>query len=134
MDVGTGGERPGDDRTSEPVPLGTSLDRVLRSLRAPAARTVKTVFSEWPAVAGPNLAAHAQPIALRDGELVIEVDDPTWASQLRWLEPELRARLETLPGAPRIDRIRFRVRGAPEDAPATDGRRKRDAKRRGKTP
>lgn len=101
---------PHDGRVDEPAPIASSLDRVLRSLHAPAARTVKTVFSEWPDLAGPGLAAHAQPIALRDGELVVEVDDPAWASQLRWLEPELRARLEALPGAPRIERIRFRVR------------------------
>lgn len=97
-------------REEDPTPIGTSLDRVLGYLKAPAARTVKTVFSEWPELAGPQLAAHAQPIALRDGELVVEVDDPAWASQLRWLEPELRLRLEALPGAPRIDRIRFRLR------------------------
>jgi predicted nucleic acid-binding Zn ribbon protein len=97
-------------RDEAPVPIGASLDRVLGYLKAPAARTVKTVFSEWPELAGPQMAAHAQPIALRDGELVVEVDDPAWASQLRWLEPELRARLEALPGGPKIDRIRFLLR------------------------
>ena len=101
---------PFDGRDDEPAPIATSLDRLLRSLHAPAARTVKTVFSEWPELAGPGLAAHAQPIALRDGELLVEVDDPAWASQLRWLEPELRTRLEALPGGPKIDRIRFRLR------------------------
>jgi|SRR5512132_1508651 predicted nucleic acid-binding Zn ribbon protein len=100
----------GRPRNDEPVPIGAGLDRVLGYLRAPAARTVKTVFTEWAELAGPQLAAHAQPIALRDGELLIEVDDPAWVSQLRWLEPELRTRLEALPGAPRIDRIRFRSR------------------------
>jgi len=103
----------GRQRNDEPAPIGASLDRVLGHLRAPAARTVKTVFTEWPALAGPQLAAHAQPIALRDGELVVEVDDAAWASQLRWLEPELRTRLEALPGGPRIDRIRFRLRPEP---------------------
>ena len=97
-------------RDEEPKPIGASLDRVLGFLKAPAARTVKTVFTEWPALAGPQLAGHAQPIALRDGELVVEVDDPAWVSQLRWLEPELRERLEALPGGPKIDRIRFRLR------------------------
>jgi predicted nucleic acid-binding Zn ribbon protein len=101
---------PAHGRADEPAPIAASLDRVLRSLHAPAARTVKTVFTEWPELAGPGLAAHAQPIALRDGELVVEVDDPAWASQLRWLEPELRARLEALPDGPKIDRIRFRLR------------------------
>jgi len=103
--VGSAGKR-----NNEPVPIAASLDRVLGYLRAPAARTVKTVFSEWPTLAGPQLAAHAQPIALRDGELVVEVDDPAWMSQLRWLEPELRTRLEALPGGPRVERIRFRLR------------------------
>ena len=97
-------------RGDEPAPIGESLDRVLGYLRAPTARTVKTVFTEWPALAGRQLAAHAQPIALRDGELVVEVDDPAWVSQLRWLEPELRSRLEALPGGPKVERIRFRLR------------------------
>jgi predicted nucleic acid-binding Zn ribbon protein len=92
------------------TPIGRPLDRVLGYLKSPAATTVKTVFSEWPELAGAQLAAHAQPIALRDGELVVEVDDPAWASQLRWLEPELRQRLEALPGGPKIERIRFRLR------------------------
>jgi predicted nucleic acid-binding Zn ribbon protein len=110
MDAGARkGDARRDDQRDEPAPIGASLDRVLRSLRAPAARTVKTVFTEWPALAGPQLAAHAQPVALRDGELVVEVDDPAWASQLRWLEPELRSRLGALPGGPKIDRIRFRL-------------------------
>ena len=100
----------GRQRNDDPAPIGAALDRVLGYLRAPAARTVKTVFTEWPALAGPQVAAHAQPIALRDGELLVEVDDPAWASQLRWLEPELRTRLGALPGAPQIDRIRFRLR------------------------
>jgi predicted nucleic acid-binding Zn ribbon protein len=101
-DAGTG---------DEATPLGTALDRVLRHLRAPTAKSISTVFSEWPAIAGAQLAAHAQPIALRDGELVIEVDDPVWASQLRWLEAELRERIAGLPNAPNIVRIRYRVRG-----------------------
>ena len=101
---------PSDGSDGEPAPIAASLDRVLRSLHAPAASTVKTVFTEWPELAGPGLAAHAQPVALRDGELVVEVDDPAWASQLRWLEPELKTRLEALPGGPKIERIRFRLR------------------------
>ena len=100
----------GRQRDDDPAPIAASLDRVLGYLQAPSARTVKTVFTEWPELAGPQLAAHAQPIALRDGELVIEVDDQAWASQLRWLEPELRTRLEALPGGPKVDRIRFRLR------------------------
>jgi predicted nucleic acid-binding Zn ribbon protein len=102
--------RSGRQGNDDPVPIGASLDRVLGYLRAPAARTVKTVFTEWSALAGPQVAAHAQPIRLRDGELLVDVDDQAWASQLRWLEPELRTRLQALPGAPQVDRIRFRVR------------------------
>lgn len=128
-DVAGHGDRPREHR-DEPAPIGSSLDRVLRSLRAPAARTVKTVFSEWPAVAGPTVAAHAQPVALRDGELLVEVDDPTWAAQLRWLEPELRARLEELPGKPRVDRIVFRVRAGEQEAARP---RRRHGRSRGET-
>ena len=95
------------------VALSDALDRVLRHLRVPAAKSVRAIFADWPAIAGAHLAAHAQPVALRDGELILEVDDPVWASQLRWLEAELRQRLDAVPGAPEITRIRYRVRPDP---------------------
>jgi predicted nucleic acid-binding Zn ribbon protein len=95
----------------EPVPLGAALDRVMRRLRGPRTVHVTTVFDGWPDLVGAGIAAHARPVALRDGELVVEADDPTWASQLRWLEAELLARLHAELGAEAPTRVVVRVAG-----------------------
>jgi predicted nucleic acid-binding Zn ribbon protein len=85
------------------------LDRVMRRLGAPDADTLATLFSSWSELVGPRLAEHARPVSLTDGTLVVAVDDPAWASQLRWLEAELIERLSAALGDP-IARLEVRVR------------------------
>jgi hypothetical protein len=40
-----------------------------------------------------------QPVKLDGTRLVVEVDEPAWATQLKFLEADLRARLHTTIGA-----------------------------------
>lgn len=85
-----------------PRPVSDSLDDVLAGLggpgrpggqRPPSASTLGTVFSRWDAVAGPALARHARPLRLEDGALVVAVDSPPWATQVRALADEILKRL-----------------------------------------
>lgn len=57
---------------------------------------------------GRAVAAHVQPLRLDGSTLVVEVDDPAWATQMRFLESTLRARLAEVAGAS-IERIEVRV-------------------------
>jgi predicted nucleic acid-binding Zn ribbon protein len=84
--------------TDEPRPLSSSLDRVLRSLKAPDTRATGAVFGRWEEIVGARVAAHARPVKLEDGRLVVEVDDPAWATQLRFLEADLVTRLSEAGG------------------------------------
>jgi len=99
----------------DPVRLGDSLHQVVRSLRpdTPAAATSTSamggVFGRWEEAVGAAVAAHVQPIKLDGTMLIVEVDDPAWATQLRFLESTLRQRLREVAGA-EIDRIDVRVR------------------------
>jgi predicted nucleic acid-binding Zn ribbon protein len=96
----------GDD----PVPLSESLDAVVRSLRGPSAKAVAGVFAGWDEAVGPQVAAHARPVSLDDGRLVVEVDEPGWATQLRFLETTLRERLAGVSGGYEVRSIEVRVR------------------------
>jgi hypothetical protein len=49
-------------------------------------------------------------VLLDDGRLVVEVDEPGWATQLRYLESELLARLAAVAGAGAVRSIDVRVR------------------------
>jgi predicted nucleic acid-binding Zn ribbon protein len=93
----------------EPVPLATSVDAVVRGLRGPGAKAVAGLYAGWEEAVGPQVAAHARPLVLDGGRLVVEVDEPGWATQLRYLERDLIERLAAhLAGAP-LDAIELRV-------------------------
>jgi predicted nucleic acid-binding Zn ribbon protein len=98
---------PGEERV--PRRVGESLDRVASALGVTRATTLTSVFASWPELVGPSVAEHATPRSLRGGTLVVAVDDPSWATQLRWLEADLLRRLEDALGAGQVDRIEVRV-------------------------
>jgi predicted nucleic acid-binding Zn ribbon protein len=79
-------------------------------LHGTGARSLAGVFGRWEDAVGPQVAAHARPAALVDGRLVVEVDHPTWATQLRFLEAELLARLRDIGGVDEVTSIELRVR------------------------
>ena len=90
--------------------LSDSVDAVVRSLRGVGAGAVKGVFGGWDEAVGASVAAHARPVALDGDRLVVEVDEPGWATQLRFLETQLRARLDQVAGVGTVRSIEVRVR------------------------
>ncbi len=119
---GRGGERGlrgvDDGLGHPPVRLTDSLDGVVRALRdepvsgAPTDDGVAAmggVFGRWDLAVGPSVAAHVRPVRLDGARLIVEVDDPAWATQLRFLEATLRRRLAEVAGA-HIDVVEVRVR------------------------
>jgi hypothetical protein len=107
--------------SSDPVPLAESLGGVVRSLRGPGSRgdapsgstadstqQLGGVFGRWKETVGEAVARHVQPLRLDGRRLVVEVDDPAWATQLKFLEADLRERLLAVTGAP-IDEFEIRV-------------------------
>jgi predicted nucleic acid-binding Zn ribbon protein len=57
------------------------------------------VFGRWDEAVGAAVAAHVQPVRLTGTTLLVEVDDPAWATQLKFLERTLRTRLLEVAGA-----------------------------------
>lgn len=95
----------------DPMPVSASIDRILQSLRAPARAQVQGVFGRWEELVGPQIAAHVTPVRLEGDLLVVEVDDPAWATQVKMLSSDLRHRLAE--GADvTIARIEVQVRSA----------------------
>ena len=92
-----------------PRPIDELLDRVVRGMGAPGRDAVELVFSRWDDVVGGVLASRTRPVAVRDGELVLEADDPAVVSHVRWLESQLVERLDELLGAGRVTSVRVRV-------------------------
>ncbi|MDH4167997.1 MAG: DUF721 domain-containing protein [Acidimicrobiia bacterium] len=97
---------------TEPVPLRAGVERLLRHLDAPQADTVARVFEYWAQVVGPGIAEHSRPVSIDDGCLVVAVDDPAWASHLRWSQDEVISRMAEQLETHEIESIRFVVRPA----------------------
>ena len=80
--------------TERPVRrLGEALSEVAADLRIDDPDDVAAVMAAWPAAVGDAVAAHVRPRRLHDGELLVEVDAPVWATQLRYLEDDVLRRL-----------------------------------------
>ena len=81
----------------------------MRSLQGGAGRSeVRGVFGQWDEAVGETVAAHVRPVRLDSGVLLVEVDEPAWATQVRLLADDLRARLIDVAGVA-VDRIEVRV-------------------------
>jgi len=77
----------------EPTSLIESMRTVLRRLKMDDGASVGSIFQTWNEVVGADLAQHIQPIKLDGGVLLVEASDAAWATQFRFLEKDVRARL-----------------------------------------
>ena len=101
------------------MPISDSLNSVIRSLRNDSSDTASPgqtasqlggVFGRWAEAVGDAVAAHVKPIKLDGTKLIVEVDDPAWATQLRFLETALKQRLLEVAGAT-VETVEVRVKG-----------------------
>lgn len=91
------------------MPVTDALDGLLRSLRGGAGRAeVGGVFGRWEDAVGAALAANVRPVRLERKMLLVEVDDPAWATQVRFMSDDLRARLAEVTGV-EVEGIEVRV-------------------------
>ena len=99
----------------EPTPVGASLDRVARRFGIGRASTLPAVFERWTELVGEGVGARTRPRSLRGTTLVVAVDDPSWATQLRWLEADLVARITTELGPGVVTGLQLLVRPTSAD-------------------
>lgn len=112
----------------EPKKLSELLDRTAQRLGGPSSGTSSTVFSRWEEVVGADIAGHARPVSLHGGTLVLAVDHPAWATQLRYMTSDLLTRISEATGRSEVTEIHIRVTGdAPKRRSAAPGGRGRKA-------
>ncbi|MGH4010958.1 MAG: DUF721 domain-containing protein [Pseudonocardiaceae bacterium] len=71
------------------------------------------VFGRWAQLVGAEVAEHAQPVSLRDGELTVQASSTAWATQLRLLQRHLVARITAGVGPGVVTRLRVQAPVAP---------------------
>jgi predicted nucleic acid-binding Zn ribbon protein len=94
-------------RRPSPRPAAAALRAALD--RAAPKTPLAAAQSAWAEVVGERIAAVAQPVAERDGTLLVACSDPVWAQELDLMQEDLLARLGQRLGEATPQSLRFRV-------------------------
>jgi predicted nucleic acid-binding Zn ribbon protein len=65
------------------------LESVLKEHKLTSNIDAYRIFNLWGGIAGPTVATHSRPVRLNGDILYVEVDDPIWLSQLRYMKQEI---------------------------------------------
>ena len=103
------GPRGAEAEPASAVPIGAAVDRLLRQRGLEDALVLGRVTSCWEEVVGPEVARQVRPHLVRDGELVVSVDHPAWATELELAGSAVLARLSAELGDMAPKRLSVRV-------------------------
>ncbi len=94
---------------ARPKSLSSILDDTLRSLGVQGPMKTYSIWASWSEIVGDSVASNAQPSAVRNQILFLEVSHPTWIQQLQFLKPTLLEKVNTFLGESLVRDIRFRL-------------------------
>ena len=97
----------------DPQPLGRIAGRIALERGWSSRLTTGQLFGRWAAIVGEDVAEHAQPIELKDGELSVQADSTAWATQLRLLQKQLIAKIAVGVGNGVVTRLKVLGPSAP---------------------
>jgi len=87
----------GDGR--DPKRLAEAVETLLTEQGWSTANAVAGLIARWPDVVGADLADHVTPESFTDGRLLLRADSTAWATQVRFLLPQLRMAIDRAVGA-----------------------------------
>ncbi len=67
------------------------------------------IWEEWDRVVGPSVSNNARPDWIKNGTLRVKVSNAIWLQELKFLEGDIRRRINKTLGREAIIRIEFRV-------------------------
>jgi predicted nucleic acid-binding Zn ribbon protein len=117
-------------KNDDPVPLVDAMNELIAAHGWDERLAVQRIYSDWPGVVGPEVAAHSAVEGFEDGILAIRADSTAWAKQLQLLAPGLVRRLNAELGQGAVLRVEVRGPQAPSwkrgKRTVRDGRGPRD--------
>ena len=93
----------------EPVPLGTVLPNLMKSIRSGSDAQLVRVWELWDGAVGETIAKNARPAAFKGKLLLVEVSSSTWMHQLQFLKNELIDQLNRELEQGQIVDIKFKI-------------------------
>ncbi|MEV6274777.1 DUF721 family protein [Nocardia sp. NPDC051832] len=108
----SGWSGPGPD-ARDPQPLFKLAGSLAKSRGWSAKVAEGMVFGQWSTVVGEDIAAHANPVALKDGVLSIAAESTAWATQLRMLQSQILAKIAAAVGNGIVTQLKITGPAAP---------------------
>jgi hypothetical protein len=96
-------------RTHAPAPVGDALQQFLDRRGWGERLTGATASQRWDQIVGADLAARCEPVRLAGGTLVVRAESQVWATQLRYLLPQLAANANEVLGGQQVRDVRLVV-------------------------
>ncbi|HWD52578.1 MAG TPA: DUF721 domain-containing protein [Acidimicrobiales bacterium] len=93
-----------------PRSIDTSLDALSTHLGLGGSLGLGRLFARWEQIVGPAMARHVQPVRLDAQALVVNVDHPAWATEVRHFGDDLLDKVAEATGTPRAEQLEVRVR------------------------
>lgn len=88
------------------TPIQETLEKVLKGFNIKDLASIK-IFAVWDRITGEKLAAHCQPVRISRGILYVEVDDPLWLAQVKYMKADIQAKIAEALQKEAIKDVRF---------------------------
>jgi len=86
------------------------IPRLMKDFKVEGKRAEVEIVKVWNSLIDPNIAAHAQPVSMKNGTLFVNVDSSVWLSEIvRYRRREILERLQHSFGPDAIKKISYRV-------------------------
>jgi predicted nucleic acid-binding Zn ribbon protein len=89
--------------------VAESLPDFVHRLGGASPAVLSAVFTRWEEIVGAPVAAHAWPVSLRQGVLLIGVEHSGWATELRFMTADIAARVTAVSGVDAVERVEIKV-------------------------
>jgi predicted nucleic acid-binding Zn ribbon protein len=104
-----------------PRPVSEALDRITGQMGVAPPSVLSAIFGRWSEIVGPEIAAKARPVSLRDGVLSLSVEHPAWGAQLRFMTGDICSRVQDFAGPGTVSEVVIRVSGERARRPRLPG-------------
>lgn len=97
----------------DPQPFGLMVGKVARKHGWEPRISEGTLFGMWPSIVGEDISAHAEPTRLEGTVLHISAASTAWATQLRYMQGQILAKIAKVIGHDKVTSLRITGPKAP---------------------
>jgi predicted nucleic acid-binding Zn ribbon protein len=98
-----------DEDKNSMTPLKDVISNLLSDGTLPFNPDDARIWRVWDEVVGPAISRNARPLWIKNGKLKVRVSDPIWLQELKFVEENIKEKLNTKLGRKAVDRIEFRM-------------------------